>query len=77
MTKANVVNEEETKERIVQRARDEFFAHGFSKVTMDELCDELGISKKTMYEHFNSKDELLDAVTESAVGDHPRRAAQT
>ncbi len=31
---------------------------------MDELCFDLGISKKTMYEHFQSKDDLVDAVIE-------------
>ena len=39
-------------------------AMGFSKVTMDELVRQLGISKKTMYQHFRSKDELLEAVVE-------------
>ena len=37
---------------------------GFSKVTMDELVDQLGISKKTMYQYFRSKDELIEAVIE-------------
>ena len=49
-------------ERILEHARDRFFASGFSKVTMDELAAELGISKKTMYEHYQSKDELIDRV---------------
>ena len=53
--------------RIVELSRERFFATGFSKVTMDELCDELGISKKTMYEHFDSKDELLNAVVDSQI----------
>lgn len=58
------MSEEHTKERIIEAARDTFLAKGFSKVTMDELVQQLGISKKTMYQHFRSKDELLDAAVE-------------
>jgi len=52
------------RQRIIEAGRDRFFALGFSKVTMDELVGELGISKKTMYKHFPSKDQLLDAITD-------------
>ena len=52
------------KNRIIEAARDRFLTLGFSKVTMDELVGELGISKKTMYQYFRSKDELLDAAVE-------------
>jgi AcrR family transcriptional regulator len=48
--------------RIVEAARSHFFSHGFRSVTMDDLAEELGISKKTVYAHFPSKIELLEAV---------------
>ncbi|MCL5878587.1 MAG: TetR/AcrR family transcriptional regulator [Deltaproteobacteria bacterium] len=48
--------------RIIEKAAELFPRQGFSKVTMDELCDELGISKKTLYRYFISKDALADAV---------------
>ena len=32
---------------------------GFANVTMDDLADEVGISKATLYQHFKSKDDLL------------------
>lgn len=51
----------ETRERIVAGARRHFFAHGFRSVTMDDLARELGMSKKTLYAHFGSKPELLEA----------------
>lgn len=35
---------------------------GFSKVTMDELAAELGMSKKTLYQHFPGKQALLQEV---------------
>jgi len=49
-------------QRIVEAARAHFFCHGFRSVTMDQLAEELGISKKTLYAHFPGKIELLEAV---------------
>jgi AcrR family transcriptional regulator len=49
-------------QRIVAAARAHFFCHGFRSVTMDELAEELGISKKTLYAYFPGKIELLEAV---------------
>lgn len=54
--------EPEPKERIIRHAEDRFFKSGFNKVTLDELSSELGISKKTMYKFFPSKDELLRTI---------------
>src|SRR5437867_2143529 len=47
---------------IVEAARAHFFSHGFRSVTMDDLAEELGISKKTLYAHFPGKINLLQAV---------------
>jgi AcrR family transcriptional regulator len=49
-------------QRIVSTARRHFFAHGFRSVTMDDLAEELGMSKKTLYASFPSKTALLRAV---------------
>jgi AcrR family transcriptional regulator len=48
--------------RVIAGARRHFLAHGFRTVTMDDLAAELGMSKKTLYAHFSSKTELLEAV---------------
>src|SRR5438034_11342793 len=50
------------RQRIVDAARIHFFSHGFRSVTMDEVAEELGISKKTLYAHFPGKIDLLEAV---------------
>jgi AcrR family transcriptional regulator len=52
----------DTKSRIQQKVRELFFRRGFSKVTMDELAKELGMSKKTLYAHFSNKTEMLETV---------------
>lgn len=49
--------------QIIQRARELFFERGFSKVTTDEIAASLGISKKTLYQHFESKEDLLRGVS--------------
>ncbi len=51
-----------TANRILQGAREKFFQHGFSKVTMDELAADLGMSKKTIYKHFPNKIRMLEEV---------------
>ena len=50
------------RQRIIEAAREHFFAHGFHSVTMDDLAAGLGMSKKTIYAHFPSKTALLEAM---------------
>ena len=59
----------EIKERILLAARDEFFTHGFSKVTVNEIASKTGMSKKTIYKHFDSKDALVHAVTKATMNE--------
>ena len=49
-------------ERIIAAARRHFLSHGFRRVTMDDLAEELGMSKKTLYICFPSKSALLKGV---------------
>jgi AcrR family transcriptional regulator len=55
-------------ERIITAARRHFFAHGLRSVTMDDLAEELGMSKKTLYAAFPSKEALLRAVLMDKFG---------
>jgi AcrR family transcriptional regulator len=61
-SKAKLLVSSSDSQRIVEAARRHFFSHGFRSVTMDDLAAEMGVSKKTLYEHFSSKAVLLDAV---------------
>ncbi len=56
-----MTTEFESKDRLLELAQLRFFQTGFNKVTMDELSSELGVSKKTFYKFFPSKDDLLRA----------------
>ena len=47
------------RERIIEKAMQEFSMHGIRAVTMDYLAADLGISKRTLYEIFRDKETLL------------------
>ncbi|MFZ4725160.1 MAG: TetR/AcrR family transcriptional regulator [Paludibacter sp.] len=49
-------------ENIVQTASRLFEQYGIRSVSIDNVCSELHISKKTFYTHFQQKEELVDAV---------------
>jgi AcrR family transcriptional regulator len=55
--------------RLLAAARRRFLGLGFRSVTMDELADELGMSKKTVYQQFPSKAALLEAVVLDKFGE--------
>jgi AcrR family transcriptional regulator len=50
------------RDRIIRHAGLRFFEQGFSRITTEELARQLGISKKTLYRVFGSKEELVRAV---------------
>jgi len=48
------------KESIIIVANDLFLTLGFKSVTMDDIANKMGISKKTIYKHFNTKEALVN-----------------
>ena len=62
-----MTTELELRDVILEHARKEFMARGFSKVTVDEIASQLGISKKTLYKSYPSKEELLRASLHSMM----------
>ncbi|MCE1245440.1 MAG: TetR/AcrR family transcriptional regulator [Firmicutes bacterium] len=55
------MSEEDLRERILTLAADSAMRYGIKRLTMDELAEKLGISKKTIYTYFRSKKELIEA----------------
>ncbi len=41
--------------------------YGFRSVTMDEIAGQLGVSKKTIYQYFKDKDELVESVMQHEI----------
>lgn len=56
-------NSEYMKEQILEKATEMFLTLGFKSVTMDDIAAELGISKKTIYQHYATKPDLVKSVT--------------
>ncbi len=51
------------KEKILHKAGELFLTYGFKSVTMDDIANEMAISKKTIYQHFSNKTKLVESVT--------------
>lgn len=62
-----ILAEINTRERIRQKADELFMRYGLRSVSMDDIANSLGISKKTIYQFFTDKDELVDAVLEETL----------
>ncbi len=51
------------KEKILKKAEELFLTFGFKSVTMDDIANKMGISKKTIYTHFKNKTQLVKETT--------------
>lgn len=51
------------REKIIHKSGELFLTLGFKSVTMDDIANALGISKKTIYQHFDNKTKLIEATT--------------
>lgn len=58
------------KERIIRLAREQFYKYGVKRITMDDLARELGISKKTIYQEYRDKDELINEMAAIDMKNH-------
>jgi AcrR family transcriptional regulator len=76
------------RERLIDKAIDLFYTHGFNAVGIDRIIDAAGVTKTTFYKHFESKDDLMVAAVKKrdawetaawgkaivkVAGDDPRR----
>jgi len=52
----------EVKDRILEKAHELFMRYGVRSVSMDDIAAQLGMSKKTLYQYYADKEELVDAV---------------
>lgn len=57
----------ETKDRILQAALELFFRFGIKSVTMDDIAKHLAMSKKTIYQFFRDKDEVVHTLLEKEL----------
>lgn len=58
------MEEKDTKERILRGAQELFMKYGVRSVSMDDIARHLSVSKKTLYQYFADKDEIVTRVAE-------------
>jgi|ERR1039457_3286681 AcrR family transcriptional regulator len=49
---------------ILERVRELFYKYGVRSVSIDDICRDIGISKKKMYQYVHSKNELVEKLLE-------------
>ena len=50
------------RDKIISKSEELFLSLGFKSVTMDDIANAIGISKKTIYAHFSNKTALVEVV---------------
>jgi AcrR family transcriptional regulator len=50
---------EATERKILEAAYELFYRNGFARVSVDTIAAQARVTKRTLYHHFASKDELL------------------
>ena len=58
----------DTKNRIRDKSREMFMRYGIRSVSMDDIAAALGMSKKTIYQSYSDKHELVESVIREHIG---------
>lgn len=58
---------DQKKLEILERSGAVFMKYGLKSVTMDDLCREIGVSKKTIYKYFEDKTDLVNSILRSKI----------
>lgn len=66
----------EAKERIQLKAHELFHRYGIRSVSMDDIAAQLGMSKKTLYQYYADKDELVNAVFDIELNENKSRCLE-
>lgn len=55
------------RDRILDSVREQILKNGFKGFTIDAICMDLKASKKTIYKHFSSKDQMISAIIDAHI----------
>lgn len=67
----------EIKDKILKGAEELFFKYGIKNITMDEIARHLGMSKKTLYQFFKDKDEMVHSLMMQKIEDDKSMCIKT
>lgn len=65
-----IMTETDPKERIKHAAHDLVMKYSVRSVSMDDIAASVGMSKKTLYQYYQDKDELVTAIVDGVVQDN-------
>ncbi|WP_423146142.1 TetR/AcrR family transcriptional regulator [Rubrolithibacter danxiaensis] len=57
-------------ERILSKAKELFFLYGIRSVTMEDIAKQMGVSKKTIYQFFRDKNEIVTKAITGLIYQH-------
>lgn len=63
------MDEKDIKDKILTGARDLFMKYGIRSVSMDDIARQLAVSKKTIYQYFADKDDIVTQVAKMHLED--------
>ncbi len=63
-----------TKQEILEKALDLFSVQGYEATSISQIAEAVGIRKASMYSHFGSKQEILDALTQEALEQYSKHS---
>ena len=62
---------------VVDAARGLFLRHGIRRITVEEICREAGVSKRTFYKHFRNRDDVAVLVLRELFDESRSRLEET
>lgn len=67
MNKPKFRDKSKKRAEIIRSAEDVFISMGYEKASMDKIAEKAGISKKTVYNHFQSKENLFEVIVDGLL----------
>jgi AcrR family transcriptional regulator len=64
------MEESEVKSKILKGAEDLFTKYGVRSISMDDIARHLSVSKKTLYQHFSDKEDIVTMACKAHLGRH-------
>ena len=64
------MRQEDTKQRILNKALELFAAKGYDSVSVGEIAGAVGIKAPSLYNHFSGKQAIFDAIVESTAAQY-------
>lgn len=65
-----MMKQEDTKQRILDKALELFSARGYDSVSVGEIAEAVGIRAPSLYNHFPGKQAIFDAIVESTAAQY-------